>query len=275
MPAHWALVGLLVRENKPADADKALEALKVVAPKHPKTFYYEALVRASQRNYAAARDAIQQELALVADDPVGTVLAAAIDFELHDYVHAESTLVKALSRAPQNDFARRLLVSTYLQMRQPAKALEALKPMLGRIDKDPVMQSVAGEVYLQNGDPAQAADYFETSATLDPKAARAKTGLAMTRLAQGDTAGRRQGARGRIGRRSGRAAGPDADLGRAAAPRVGQGAGGDRRSGKEAAESAARRPTCAASRSSARTTCPARARASSARWRSMRRISPR
>jgi putative PEP-CTERM system TPR-repeat lipoprotein len=188
LPAHWALVGLLVRENKPADADKALEALKAVAPKHPKTFYYEALVRVSQRNYAAARDAIQQELAMVADDPVGTVLSAAIDFELHDYVHAESTLTKALSRSPQNDYARRLLVSTYLQMRQPGKALETLKPMLGRIDKDPVMQSVAGEVYLQNGDPAQAADYFETAATLDPKAARAKTGLAMTRLAQGDTA---------------------------------------------------------------------------------------
>lgn len=188
LPAHWALVGLLVRENKPADANKALEALKAVAPKHSKTYYYEALVGVSQRNYAAARDAIQQELALLPDDPIGTVLSAAIDFELHDYVHAESTLLKTLSRSPQNDFARRLLVSTYLQMRQPGKALETLKPMLGRIDKDSVMQSVAGEVYLQNGDPAQAADYFEKAATLDPKGARARTGLAMTRLAQGDTA---------------------------------------------------------------------------------------
>ena len=188
LPSHWALVGLLVRENKTAEADKALEALKAVAPKHPKTFYYESLVRAAQHNYAGAREAIQQELAMLPDDPVGTVLSAAIDIELRDFVRAESTLVKALSRSPQNDFARRLLVSTYLQMRQPGKALETLKPMLGRIDKDSVMQSVAGEVYLQNGDPSQAADYFEKAAALDPKGTRARTGLAMTRLAQGDTA---------------------------------------------------------------------------------------
>jgi cellulose synthase operon protein C len=189
LPAHWALIGLLVRENKTADADKVLEALKVVAPKHSKTYYYEALVRAAQHNYAGARDAIQQELALLPDDPVGTVLSAAIDFELRDYVNAEATLVKALSRSPQNDFARRLLVSTYLQMRQPGKALETLKPMLGRIDKDSVMQSVAGEVYLQNGDIEEAGDRFEKAAVLDPSGARAKAGLAMTRLAQGDAAG--------------------------------------------------------------------------------------
>jgi putative PEP-CTERM system TPR-repeat lipoprotein len=188
LAGHWALISVLVRQGKVPEADKALEQLKSVAPKNAKTYYYEALVRVSQRNFAAARDSIQQELALVPDEPVGTLLAAAIDFELHAYERAETTLTKVLSHSANNDFARRLLVATYLQLHQPARALETLKPMLGRIDRDPAMQNVAGEVYLQNGDATAAAEYFEKAVALDPKGVRGRTGLAMTRIALGDTA---------------------------------------------------------------------------------------
>jgi putative PEP-CTERM system TPR-repeat lipoprotein len=187
--AHWSLVSALIRDGKIDEADKALAALKAVAPKHPKTFYYEALVRSVQRNYPAARDAIQQELALVPDEPAGMMLSASIDYELKSYDRAQATLEKVLSRNPRNDFARRLLVTTYLRQRQSQKALETLKPMLDHIGRDAAMQNIAGEVYLQTGDVDQAGAHFEKAAQLDPKGMRAKAGLAMTRLAQGDPAG--------------------------------------------------------------------------------------
>jgi len=187
LPAHWALVTVLVREGDSAGADQALAALKKIAPKHPQTYYVEALLRAQEKNYPAARDAIQQQLALIPDNPAGTLLAAAIDYELGAYDRAEAALVRVLQLEPANQYARRLLVGTYTRLRQPAKALDALKPMLGRIDNDAVMQNVAGEVFLLNGDPSEAAGYFEQAAALDPTGARPKTGLALTRLAQGDT----------------------------------------------------------------------------------------
>ena len=140
-----------------------------------------------ERKFAAARDAIQQQLALVPENQTGILLSAAIDFELHAYDRAEASLIKVVSQAPENDYARRLLINTYLQTRQTGRALDALKPMLPRIDGDAAMQNVAGEVYLQNGDAVTAAEYFERAAALDPAGARQKTGLALTRLAQGDT----------------------------------------------------------------------------------------
>jgi len=187
LPAHWALVAALVREGDSPGADQALVELKKVAPKHPQTYYVEALVRAQEKNYPAARDAVQQQLARVPDNPAGTLLAAAIDYEMGAYDRAEAALIRVMQREPGNEYARRLLVGTYVRTRQPAKALDALKPLLGRIDSDAAMQSVAGEVYLLNGDPTEAAGYFERAATLDPTGARQKAGLALTRLAQGDT----------------------------------------------------------------------------------------
>ncbi|MEP7062465.1 MAG: XrtA/PEP-CTERM system TPR-repeat protein PrsT [Betaproteobacteria bacterium] len=187
LTAHWALIAALVRDGKTADADQAVVALKAVAPKHPQTHYYEALVRSQEKNFTAARDAIQQQLAVDPENLTGVLLSAAIDYELHAYDRAEASLLKVIAQTPQNDYARRLLVNTLLQTRQPGRALDALKPMLTRIGSDAGMQNVAGEVYLQNGDPASAAEYFEKAAALDPKGPRQKTGLALTRLAQGDT----------------------------------------------------------------------------------------
>src|SRR5665213_1830257 len=47
LPAHWALVTVLVREGDSASAWSAPAALKKIAPKHPQTYYLEALARAA------------------------------------------------------------------------------------------------------------------------------------------------------------------------------------------------------------------------------------
>ena len=187
LSAHWALVGVLVREGDSPSANEALAALKKIAPKHPQTYYVEALVRAQEKNYPAARDAIQQQLALAPDNPAGTLLAAAIDYELGSYDRAEARWCACCNASRRTNMRDACWSGRTCRMRQPAKALDALKPMLGRMDSDAAMQNVAGEVFLLNGDPTEAADHFEKAAALDPTGARQKAGLALTRLAQGDT----------------------------------------------------------------------------------------
>src|SRR6185295_888949 len=49
--------------------------------------------------------------------------------------------------------------------------------------------AMAGEVYVQNGNAAEAAQYFEKAAALDPKDPRKRTAVALSHLQKGDQRG--------------------------------------------------------------------------------------
>ena len=187
LPAHAAIVSLLAQQGKLEEAGKQLEAMKQVAPKHPQTLYLEALIAYRQRNFALAREAIQQHLKSLPDNLPGMLLSGAIDYELKSYAQAEASLLKVLQRAPDQPLARRSLIATYLRSGQPANAWETLQPVLDKIDKDADMLSLAGEVLMQNGRAAEAAAYFEKAAALDPKNPEKRTAVALSRMATGES----------------------------------------------------------------------------------------
>lgn len=187
LPAHSAIVLVLNQQGKVEDAAKQLESMKQVAPSHPQTMYLQALVAYRQKKFAAAREAIQQQLRVAPDYLPGVLLAGAIEYELKSYAQAETHLLKVLQRAPDQRLARRILVTGYLRSGQPGKALDALKPVLDAIDKDSDMLALAGEVYMVNGEPAQAAEYFAKAAALDPGSADKRTALALSHMAKGES----------------------------------------------------------------------------------------
>jgi putative PEP-CTERM system TPR-repeat lipoprotein len=80
-----------------------------------------------------------------------------------------------------------VLVRTYLNSGQPARALDTLRPLLEGGEEDSNIQALAGEVFMANGDAARAAPYFSRAAALDPRSTSKRTSLAMSRLAAGDT----------------------------------------------------------------------------------------
>jgi putative PEP-CTERM system TPR-repeat lipoprotein len=114
-------------------------------------------------------------------------LAGATEYSLQSYALAESHLSKVLQRAPEHTVSRRLLILTYLRMGETEKALKVLKPVLGKIDKDPSMLAVAGEAYMMHGDHTQAAHYFGKAAALDPADNLKRTAVAVNLVAKGDT----------------------------------------------------------------------------------------
>jgi putative PEP-CTERM system TPR-repeat lipoprotein len=186
VPAHAMITTMLIQQNKSAEAAKALEEMKKVAPKHPQTFYLTALLAFRDGQYQAARDAIQQHLKYSPDNPLGLLLSARIDYQLGNFTQAESELKSVLAKYPRQPFARRLLVQTYLRVRQPGKAIEAMQPILeeGNLDADTL--SLIGEAYAQNGDVNKASAYFERAAQLDPNTAGRRTTLALAHLAKGE-----------------------------------------------------------------------------------------
>ena len=177
------------------------------------------------------------------DDLRGLLLAGAVDYQLGSFATAEAELVKVLQTVPGHMCARRLLVATYLRLDQPAKALDTLKPVLGYVEKDPAFLALAGEVYLRNGQPAEAAKYFTKSVALDPKSSGGRLGLAVEPSRQGRDGSGIPGTRKRGRREFGDASGSGPDQVGAGPARVRQSACGHRRAGKEAAEYAASRAT--------------------------------
>lgn len=187
LPAHTAIASRLIQEGRFEDAAKQIEALQKIAPKNPQTSYLQAQLAYRQKNFTAAREAIQQMFKFSPDAPQGLQLAGAIEYELKSYVQAEAYLTKALQRSPDLDLARRVLIVTYLSSRQPAKALAALQPILDKIDKNSDLLALAGQVYMQNGDPRKAEEYFAKAAALDPQSTGKRTSLALTHLMKGET----------------------------------------------------------------------------------------
>ena len=186
LPAHSELMSLLMEQGKFDDASKQLEAMQKVAPKHPQTLYWEALVAFQQKNLIAARDAIQKHLARAPDNLSGLVLAGRIHNQLGSYAQAETELLKVLQRAPKQEAARMTLIDTYVRMGQSTKALNVLKPLLDVPEPRSDVLAMAGEVYARNGDAAKAATYFEKAAALDPANPRKRTAVALSHMAMGE-----------------------------------------------------------------------------------------
>jgi putative PEP-CTERM system TPR-repeat lipoprotein len=185
--AHAAIVSILMQKKEVDEAAKQVAAMKRVAPNHPQTLYLQAWVALRKNDLPTARAAIQEHLKVAPENPLGLLLAAAIEYELQSYGMAEQYSSQVLAVAPRHPLAWRLLVNSYLRTGQPNRALERLQPVLGQFSNNPAMLTLAGEVFMANGDPKRAGDYFAKAAAIDPKNAQSRTGLALTHLAQGES----------------------------------------------------------------------------------------
>ncbi len=185
IPGHIGILSILLAQGTLDEAAKEVEALRKVAPNHPRTRYYQTQLAYQKREFKQARDLAQQLLKVLPNEPRALQLAGAIEFQLNSMVQAEVMLSKAVQAAPDLNLARRLLIMTYLRSGQPSKAMAALAPALSRETPDPEIFSIAGEVYLQNGDAKKAEEYFAKAAQLDPKNSRKRTSLALMHLMEG------------------------------------------------------------------------------------------
>ncbi len=183
---HAAIVTVLAQQRKYDDAAKQLQSLQKIAPKDPQTLYLQAELAYWRKDFPAAREAIQAMLGATPENSLGQLLSGAVNFELASYAQAEADLLKVLSAQPRSERARRLLVGTYLRAGRPDKAMETIRPVLDAIGDNSDWLSLAGEVYIQNGNANEAARYFEKAAALDPKDLRKKTTVALVHAVQGD-----------------------------------------------------------------------------------------
>lgn len=187
LAAHAAVLAWLTQQGKIDEANSQLAQLKSVAANNPTTKFFEAQLAYLGKDLKRARELTQQLMQVAPNDPRVLQLAGAVELQLGGLVQAEIYLSKALQASPQLGLARRLLIATYLRQGQSAKALTTLNAAVGKDGLDPSLYSLAGEVYLQNGDAKKAEEYFAKALKLDPGDARRRTALALSHLAAGQT----------------------------------------------------------------------------------------
>ena len=185
---HIAVLSVLMQQGKVDAAAKQLDQLKVFAANSPQTKYFEARLAYQQKDYKLARELSQQMMRLAPDSPQILQLAGAVELQMNSLAQAEIYLARATQAAPELALARQLLITTYLRSGQSAKALATLNAGTGKDGLDPRIFSLAGEVYLQNGDAKTAEEYFAKALKLDPDNVAKRTALAVTHLASGQAA---------------------------------------------------------------------------------------
>ena len=189
MPAHQAIVGLLVGAGDLAGADAHVAALRKTLPDQPMTRMLEAQMAFLRKDYAATRALTTPLLQLAPNNALLLQLAGAAEYHLRALPQAENLLARAVKIAPGIPLAHQLLAQTYLRTGLPEKALETLAPMIEGPQPDAEMLTLAGEAYLQTGDARRAEEMFNRATRLNPAQPRASTALALGKIGKGDAAG--------------------------------------------------------------------------------------
>lgn len=184
--AQAGLIFHLVRQGALDKASAETAALEKAAPRDPRTFYARTVVLVAERNFPAAREAVQQVLKAAPEHVPSLTLAGLAALESGALQEAESHLRKAVYNAPQAVDARRLLAHTHLRMGKTQLALTEADELL-KVSGDPRVLALAGEARLASGDVAGAARHYEQAKSLLPKNASVQTRLAQIRFAAGET----------------------------------------------------------------------------------------
>ncbi len=186
-PARYALMAALIDQQQFDAAVAHLEHVRALNKRDLRIQYFDAVIALSKNDLVKARDSSQRILRHSPEHVPSLVLAGAVELQAKQLSLAEDLLQRAIALAPQHTGARRLLVRTYLVSNQPARALEALQPLLTRnVASEPPLQMLAGETYLANGDMREASAYYAGASESQAQKAVAQTRLGQIALAAGD-----------------------------------------------------------------------------------------
>lgn len=184
---HTALITARMFQKDDAAAAEAVAALAKMAPGHPQTKLFQAVLAQRRNDHKQARDLAQQVLKLLPNSTVALQLAGGSMIELGEFSQAEALLSKAVYVAPKSAGARLLLARAHLRQGRAARAMETLRPLLQQPSPDVEVLLMAAEARLQEGQTGEAEQLFAAAKKARPADQRPALALARMRLSKGDS----------------------------------------------------------------------------------------
>ena len=186
-PGHLALINLHFAEGDIGKVKSQLAQMQSLLPNNPSTLYVAALVAYRTGEFSQARELSQRLLLGSPDNLAALLLSGTVQAQMGSLILAESHFAKALQVNPQFYPARVNLAQVYLRLGQAAKALDTLKPLLGRDGPASAQaNALAGDAELRLGNTEAAEASFRRASALDPSNDRVGTALALSRLSRGE-----------------------------------------------------------------------------------------
>ena len=188
VPAHVAIMSLLVAKRDFDAVAKHWEEMKKVLPQHPETQYFEGVLAFSKGDAKRVREITALLLRSPQPDSRVLLLAGQAELQLNAITQAEALLGKAVLVAPKSAPPRHMLAEVYLRTGQAEKALGLLKPVLEGPAPDADLLVLLGRAQLMTGDAMSAEASFNRAAKLRPNDKRLLTSAALSRLGKGQGA---------------------------------------------------------------------------------------
>ena len=187
LPPRFALATLLVGMKRLDAAALQVAKLREAAPNDLRTLYADALLAYANNDPTKTRDLIQKVLAANQDNLPSLMLAGLAQYQLGSYAAAEESFNRVISRAPNEENARRGLAMTYIKTGRPRQALDLVEPILRNGSQDAALWRTAGEAALGTGNMQLASRYFERAGELDKENVGTQVRLAQVRMATGES----------------------------------------------------------------------------------------
>jgi len=182
MQSHVAVLRARLREGGREAAERQLARMREVAPRHPVTLLVDAELALYRGDHIRARDLSQQLLRAFPDDIGILLVAGSAESALGSIVQAAAHFGKALARDPELHLARESLAAGEIRLGQYGKALETIKPLIGRDGATARGLALAGEAYIRSGRPELAEPLFRRAVQLAPDQAKLRAAALSAQL---------------------------------------------------------------------------------------------
>lgn len=177
LQARLALARSFTRSN---EAKSALDLLNSAPPQQR-----GQLALITERNWALLALNETKELRSILDQvlrikhfPEIVIQDALLRLQQADYAGARADAEEAIKNNPEDTRGPRILADTYLAQKQPAKAEERLKELVGEHPHSAALASLLGQWYLNSKNLPAARKMFEAALADDPKLLEADLALA-------------------------------------------------------------------------------------------------
>lgn len=185
-------IGLARAQIAVGEIDTALENLDIVrerVPDHVFTNFLVALAQYQKQDYEAAKITAERVLELNNTHVPSYLIAGASGYALGQLEQANLYLSRFLEAHPDHDRARRLLGATQIRLGEAFDAMQTLTPLTERegAQEDAELLGLVGTAAIRTGEVAAASRYFQMVVDQSPDDATARTRLAVTKIAMGQT----------------------------------------------------------------------------------------
>ncbi len=183
----------LVVLGRDAEATADIDYILAKSPYHPMGLYLHGILLARKGDLDGARDALQRAEATLAGAPGDTLannpqlllLASGAAYDLGNYEQAASYLAQYQANYATNFGVLRRLAAIQLAQGKPDQALDTLKPLLTKDQREPAILALAGEAYSAKREFDTATRFFERALAATPADPKLKLGLVRSRLQSG------------------------------------------------------------------------------------------